>query len=46
MTLEQAIDLAYRNNQVLQSAQLQLEQAEAAVAEARAALLPYRYRRH
>ena len=40
VTLEEAIQLAYRNNQTLQASLLQLEQAEAAVDEARAALLP------
>ncbi|MEM6451838.1 MAG: TolC family protein [Cyanobacteria bacterium P01_D01_bin.105] len=40
VTLEEAVQLAYRNNQTLQASILQLEQAEAAVAEARAALLP------
>lgn len=40
ITLEQAVELAYRNNQSLQAAILSLEQATAAVREARAALLP------
>ena len=40
ITLEQAVDLAYRNSQALQAALLTLEQSEAAVAEARAAYLP------
>ncbi|WP_198011353.1 TolC family protein [Synechococcus sp. PCC 7335] len=40
ITLEQAVELAYRNNQSLQAALLSLEQATAAVREARAALLP------
>ena len=40
ITLEQAVELAYRNNQTLQSALLSEQQAAAALAEARAALLP------
>ncbi|MGD1898326.1 MAG: TolC family protein [Phormidesmis sp.] len=40
ITLEQAIELAYRNNQTLQAALLSQQQAAAAVDEARAALLP------
>ena len=40
VTLEQAIELAYRNSQALQAAALQLEQTDAAVREARAANLP------
>ena len=40
ITLEQAEELAYRNSQALQAAQLSLEQAEAAVREATAANLP------
>lgn len=40
ITLEQAIELAYRNNQGLQAALLSLEQAEEAVREAKAARLP------
>ena len=40
VTLEQAIELAYRNSQTLQAAVLQLQQAEAAVDQARAANLP------
>lgn len=40
ITLEQAVELAYRNSQALQAAQLSLEQAEAAVREAEAANLP------
>ncbi|MGD1896144.1 MAG: TolC family protein [Phormidesmis sp.] len=40
ITLEQAVELAYRNSQALQAAQLSLEQAEAAVREATAANLP------
>lgn len=40
VTLEQAIELAYRNNQTLQAALLTLEQAEAALREAEAARLP------
>lgn len=40
VTLEQAIELAYRNSQTLQATVLQLEQAEAAVDQARAANLP------
>ncbi|MEM8506045.1 MAG: TolC family protein, partial [Cyanobacteria bacterium P01_D01_bin.1] len=40
ITLEQAIELAYRNNQSLQTAILTREQATAAVREARAALRP------
>ncbi len=40
VTLEQAVELAYRNNQSLQSALLSQEQATAAVREARAALFP------
>ncbi|MGB3572348.1 MAG: TolC family protein [Phormidesmis sp.] len=40
ITLEQAVELAYRNNQTLQAALLSEQQAAAALAEARAALLP------
>ncbi len=40
VTIEQAIELAYRNNQSLQAALLSQEQAAAAVREARAELLP------
>ncbi|MEO1591491.1 MAG: TolC family protein [Cyanobacteria bacterium J06632_22] len=40
VTLEEAIELAYFNNPDLQAAILQLEQAEAALAEARAAYSP------
>lgn len=40
ITLEQAVDVAYRNSQALQAALLTLEQSEAAVTEARAAYLP------
>lgn len=40
ITLEEAIELAYFNNQDLQVAILELEQAEAALTEARAAFLP------
>ena len=40
ITLEQAVDLAYRNNQTLQNAILTLEQSEAALAEQRAAQRP------
>ena len=40
ITLEEAIQLAYQNNQTLQSSILQLDQAEAALDEAKAALLP------
>ncbi len=40
ITLEQAVDLAYRNNQTLQGAILTLEQSEAAVREANASRLP------
>ncbi len=40
ITLEQAIELAYRNNQTLQAAVLSEQQSAAALAEARAALLP------
>ena len=40
VTLEQAIELSYRNSQALQAAILQLEQADAAVEQARAANLP------
>ena len=40
ITIEQAIELAYRNNQSLQAALLSQEQAAAAVREARAALRP------
>ncbi len=40
VTLEEAVELAYRNNQTLQASLLSLEQAEAAVREARAALVP------
>ncbi len=40
VTLEQAIELAYRNSQTLQAAVLQLEQAEAVIDQARAGNLP------
>lgn len=40
LTLEQATDLAYLNNQALQRALLTLEQSQSAIDEARAALLP------
>ena len=40
ITIEQAVELAYRNNQSLQAAILSREQATAAVREARAALRP------
>ncbi len=40
VTLEQAVELAYRNNQALQQAILTLEQAEAALQEANASRLP------
>ena len=40
ITLQQAIDLARRNSQTLQIAQLQLEQSQAALREQRAALYP------
>ena len=40
VTLEQAIELAYRNSQTLQAAVLQLQQAEAVVDQAKAANLP------
>ena len=40
ITLDQAIELAYRNSQTIQAARLSQEQAEAAVDEARAARLP------
>lgn len=40
LTLQQAIELARRNNRDLQVAQLQLERAQAALREARAALFP------
>ena len=40
ITLEQAIELAYRNSQALQTAILQAEQAAAAVREQQAARLP------
>lgn len=40
ITLDQAVELAYRNNQTLQSAVLALEQADEVVREARAARLP------
>ncbi|EDX83522.1 outer membrane efflux protein [Synechococcus sp. PCC 7335] len=40
ITLEQAVQVAYQNNQALQVALLTLEQSEAAVQEARAALFP------
>lgn len=40
ITLEQAIELAYRNSQAIQASVLGQEQATAAVDEARAALLP------
>ncbi len=40
LTLEQAVEIAYRNNQALQAALLTLEQAQAALQEANAAQLP------
>lgn len=40
VTLEQAVELAYRNNQALQAAVLTLEQSNAALDEANAARLP------
>ncbi|MEL6493078.1 MAG: TolC family protein [Cyanobacteria bacterium J06621_3] len=40
VTLEEAVELAYQNNQVLQQAQLSLEQAEAALAAQQAGRLP------
>ncbi|HBE50395.1 MAG TPA: transporter [Cyanobacteria bacterium UBA11369] len=40
LTLQQAIELARRNNRDLQVAQLQLERAQATLREARAALFP------
>jgi len=40
ITLEQAIELAYRNNESLQIARLELERSHEALREARAALLP------
>ncbi|MFK8186642.1 MAG: TolC family protein [Phormidesmis sp.] len=40
VTLDEAIELAYRNNQTLQASILQLEQAEAALAQQKAARLP------
>lgn len=40
VTLEQAIELAYQNSQVLQASLLSLEQANANLAQARAALKP------
>lgn len=40
VTIEQAVELAYQNNQTLQASLLQLEQAEAALREAEAARLP------
>ena len=40
VTLDEAIQLAYQNNQVLQTSILQLEQAEAALDEAKASRLP------
>lgn len=40
VTLEEAIELAYRNNQALQASILQLEQAEAALEQQKAARLP------
>jgi outer membrane protein TolC len=40
VTLEQAVELAYRNNQALQAALLTLEQAEAALQAAQASQLP------
>ncbi|HLO52048.1 MAG TPA: TolC family protein [Kamptonema sp.] len=40
ITLQQAVDLARRNSQTLQIAQLQLEQSQAALREQRAALYP------
>ena len=40
ITLEQAIELAYRNSQAVQAAALSQEQAAAVIDEARAALLP------
>lgn len=40
ITLEQAIELAYRNNEDLRVAQLELERSQAALREAQAALYP------
>lgn len=40
ITLEQAVELAYRNNQTLQGSLLTLEQSEAVVREANSARLP------
>ena len=40
VTLEQAVEVAYRNNPELQIALLELEQSEAALREAQAALFP------
>ena len=40
LTLEQAIELAFRNSETLQVAQLELERSQAALREAQAALLP------
>jgi len=40
LTLQQAVELAQRNNRALQVARLQLEQAQAQLREARAALYP------
>jgi OMF family outer membrane factor len=40
LTLQQAVELAQRNNRSLQVARIQLEQAEAQLREARAALYP------
>lgn len=40
VTLDQAVELAYRNNQTLQAALLTLDQAEAALQEAEASRLP------
>ncbi|MEO0769514.1 MAG: TolC family protein [Cyanobacteria bacterium J06649_4] len=40
VTLEEAVELAYQNNQTLQASLLALEQARAALEEARAARLP------
>lgn len=40
LALETAVELAYRNNEDLQEALLQLEQSQAALREARAALYP------
>ncbi|MGB3299910.1 MAG: TolC family protein [Phormidesmis sp.] len=40
VTLDQAVELAYRNNQALQTTLLTLEQAEASLQEAKASRLP------